>query len=276
MKMLNKSIIVLLLSLFIASCSKDDSPAVANFDKNVNQNLFEGLEIGNSKFILPQSNVDIHVEFDYKGSTTNVTKILFDIIPFKVPNIKEGQVAWSLKNHLVPIKRYKGQRNPHIHYHVYFDENNKRNPKLKPAEGIYKFRITVEHEDGSKSFITKKFNITQIFKNLKIGDNNTIAYGSDKLVTEFQYNSGNNSVEEVSYQFWFKEWRKGKKVEVGKWTNIIEVLSKVLYEGAKNPIINYDFKLIPNLPKGDHWLNLLVKVKGEKEAVKLSIPIKVK
>lgn len=280
MKNTIKIVCLFIMGLYLTSCSKEEENIPLNdvdtnkFEQNVHADRFKGVEIGNSKYVLPQSNVDIHIEFDYEG-TSKVSKIFFDAIPVNVPNIKEGQVAWELKNHLVPKERYEGQLNPHIHYHVYFDENDKRNPNIKPAEGVYKFKITIEHEDGSKSIITKDLKIVQKFQDLKVGNNKTITFGENVLNTEFTYNSGENVVEEIKYQLWFKEWREGKEKPIGKWNNIVEVLTENLYKGKKNPIISYDYALPKGLPKGEWWLNLYVKEKGESEAVKLSVPIKV-
>ncbi|WP_103072540.1 hypothetical protein [Aquimarina sediminis] len=265
--------ILFFLSLFIISCDNDDDAII--FDENINQVRFTGIELGNSQLVLPQSNVDIHTEFDYAG-TSKVTKIFFDVIPFDVPNVREGETAWELTDHLVPVERYEGQLNPHIHYHVYFDEENKYDPSITPAEGVYKFKITVEHEDGSKSAITKELHIIQKFKNMKIGDNNVVALGTDKLPTSYEYLSGNNTVTEIKYQLWFEEWREGQNVEVGKWDNIEVILPENLYKGIKNPNIQYNFDLIKGSPAGGYWLNIYAKESGESEAVKLSIPFEVK
>lgn len=275
-----KMVVLLLPVLFIISCDNDDTPIKPSFDKNIHAERFKGLELGNSKFVLPQSNVDIHIEFDYKAKS-KVTKIFFDVIPYKISKVKEGQVAWTLKKYLVPEERYKGELNPHIHYHVYFDEKSKHKPALRPAEGIYKFKITVEHEDGSKSAITKEMHIIQKFKNMKIGNNKTLAFGKTKLDTEFEYVSGSNTVKEIKYQVWFKEWRsgqkrEGKEVKIGGWNNVTTILPKELYFGKKNPKIKYTLDMLEGSPKGKYWLNIYSQENGESEAVKLSIPLEIK
>lgn len=274
MKNTFKSAILFFVSLLIISCSDEDN-IPETFDENINTERFKSMELGNSDFVLPQSNVDVHIEFDYEG-TSKVSKIYFDVEAFDVPKVKTGELIWELKNHLVPVDSYEGQLNPHIHYHVYFDEENKYTPSFTPAEGVYKFKITVEHEDGTKSAITKKLHIIQKFKDLEIGDNNSIAFGKDELHTEFEYVSGNNTVTEIKYEFWFKEWREGQNVEVGKWDKVISVLPKELYEGVKNPHIHYHYDLIPGVPVGSYWLNIYAKESGESETVKLSIPIEIK
>ncbi|WP_440120862.1 hypothetical protein [Tenacibaculum sp. Ill] len=274
MKNTFKTAILFFVSLLIISCSDEDN--IQNtFEENINPERFKSIELGNSDFVLPQSNVDVHIQFDYEG-TSKVSKIYFDVEAADVTNIKPGELIWELKNHLVPVDRYQGQLNPHIHYHVYFDEDNKYSPSFTPAEGVYNFKITVEHEDGTKSIITKKLHIIQKFKDLEIGDNNSIAFGKDELHTEFEYVSGNNTVTEIKYEFWFEEWREGQNVEVGKWDKVINVLPKELYEGVKNPHIHYHYDLIPGAPVGSYWLNIYAKESGESETVKLSIPIEIK
>lgn len=267
-------VLLFLASFFIISCNDDDN-LPETFDENINSERFKDLELGNSSFVLPQSNVDIHIEFDYSG-TSKVTKIYFDAEPLRINTVKTGEVAWQLKNHIVPVDRYQGQLNPHIHYHVYFDEENKYNPSFKPAEGIYKFIITVEHEDGTKSRITKQLHIIQKFKNLEVGNNKVVALGKDELHTEFEYVSGVNTVTEIKYELWYKEWRQGQNVAVGKWDKIVSVLPKNLYEGVKNPDIHYHFDLIQGSPVGEYWLNIYVTESGESEAVKLSVPFEIK
>ncbi|WP_146052804.1 hypothetical protein [Aquimarina sp. I32.4] len=274
MKNTFKATLLFFLSLFVISCNNDDDNSVI-FEENINADRFTGIELGNSQFVLPQSNVDIHTEFDYAG-TSKVTKILFDVTPFDVPVVRDGEVSWELSNHLVPVERYEGQLNPHIHYHVYFDEENKYEPSFKPAEGVYKFKITAEHEDGSKSIVTKDLHIIQKFKDMKVGDNNVAVLGTDKLQTIYQYVSGNNTVTEIKYQLWFKEWREGQNVEVGKWDNVEMILPKESYNGKKNPMIDYMYNLPEGIPTEGYWLNIYVTEGGESEAVKLSVPFEVK
>lgn len=275
MKINFKTLVVAFLSLAIVSCSDEEIVPKNTFEENVNTERFTGIELGNSDFVLPQSNVDLHIEFDYAG-TSKVTKIYLDAIAHAVPKVNSGEIAWELTQHLIPVERYQGQLNPHVHYHVYFDEENKYSPSFKPAEGIYKFKITVEHEDGSKSAITKELNIIQKFKHLEIGENRVVALGTDELHTDFEYVSGNNTVTEIKYELWFKEWREGQNVEVGKWDKVVTILPANLYEGIKNPDIHYHYDLIPGSPAGGYWLNIYVKESGQNEAVKLSVPFEIK
>ncbi len=273
MKNTIKFLKVLVLTILVSSCSSDDD-AVNTFGENVNSERFTGIELGNSDFVLPQTNVDVHVEFDYAG-TSKVTKIVFDVMPNNVPNIKTGEVAWELKEHVVPVDKYEGQLNPHIHYHVYFDEDSKYEPTIKPAEGIYDFKITVQHEDGTTSKVTKQMHIIQKFMHLEVGHDQTTKFGTNELHTDFEYNSGNNAVKEIRYQLWFEEWRTGQNVEVGKWDNIITILPEALYKGIKNPDVHYDLQLPEGAPIGGYWLNIYAEEEGEKEAVKLSVPFKI-
>ncbi|MCD8401073.1 hypothetical protein G1K57_01520 [Tenacibaculum finnmarkense] len=269
MKNTFKTLFLLVTSFFIISCNNED-PTPDSFEENINQERFKGLEIGNSDFILPQSNVDIHIEFDYLG-TSKVTKIYFDVEDYNTSKANKGEVIWGLKNHVVPVKNYENQLNPHIHYHLYFDEENKQNPSFKAATGVYNFKITVEHEDGTKSVITKKLSILQKFKHLEIGENNTVNFGEDELHTEFEYISEPNTVTQIKYELWFKEWRANQKVAIGKWNSVVTILPKNLYEGIKNPHIHYHYDLLAESPKQEYWLNIYVQEKGEKEMVKLSV-----
>ncbi|WP_422090285.1 hypothetical protein [Tenacibaculum ovolyticum] len=274
MKNIFKTATLLLATFFIISCS-DNETLVKKFAENINPENFEGIELGNSDLILPQSNVDVHIEFDYSG-TSKVTKIYFDVEALNVPKVNHGELIWDLRNHLVPVERYEGQLNPHIHYHVYFDEENRYTPSFKPAEGIYNFKITVEHEDGTKSIVTKQLNIIQKFKQLEVGENNSIVFGNDVLPTKFEYVSEPNIVTEITYELWFEEWRAGQNVAIGKWDKVIKIVPKELYEGVKNPQISYVLDLISGSPKGGYWLNIYVKEDGEKEKVKLSVPFEIK
>ncbi len=267
-----KTLILLFLSIVLVSCSDDETPTT--FDENINSERFTGLELGNSDFVLPQSNIDVHTEFDYQG-TSKVTKIYFNVQPHNISTPQTGETAWELKDHLVPVDSYQGQLNPHIHYHVYFDEENRYQTAFRPAEGVYKFKITVEHEDGSRSAITKELHIIKKFKNMEIGENNIVAIGTDELHTEYQYISGNDTVTEIKYQLWFKEWREGQNVEVGKWDKVETILPANLYENVRNPEIHYHYDLLEGSPAGGYWLNIYVKENGESEAVKLSVPFRI-
>lgn len=273
MKHTIKTAILFLATTFMVSCSDDDS-IVKTFEENKNAERFTNIELGNSDFILPQSNVDVHIEFDYTG-TSKVSKIYFDVEAHSTNAVNDGELIWDLRDHLVPVERYQGQLNPHIHYHVYFDEDSKYEPSFKAAEGAYNFKITVEHEDGTKSIITKKLNIVQKFKHLEVGENNRVTYGKDELHTEFEYVSTPNKVTEIKYELWFEEWRTGQDVAVGDWDSVVTILPKELYENVINPDIHYHFDLIPESPKGGYWLNIYVQEDGEKEKVKLSIPFEI-
>ncbi|WP_271406657.1 hypothetical protein [Tenacibaculum soleae] len=273
MKHTIKTAILFLATTFMVSCSDDDS-IVKSFEENKNAERFTNIELGNSDFILPQSNVDVHIEFDYTG-TSKVSKIYFDVEAHSTNAVNDGELIWDLRDHLVPVERYQGQLNPHIHYHVYFDEDSKYEPSFKAAEGVYNFKITVEHEDGTKSIVTKKLNIVQKFKHLEVGENNRVAYGEDELHTEFEYVSTPNKVTEIKYELWFEEWRTGQDVAVGEWDSVVTILPKELYENVINPDIHYHFDLIPESPKGGYWLNIYVQEDGEKEKVKLSIPFEI-
>ncbi|WP_233898236.1 hypothetical protein [Tenacibaculum piscium] len=276
MKNTLKTLFLLISTFFIISCNNED-PTPDSFEENINTERFKGLELGNASFIMPQSSPDVHVEFDYTG-TSKVTKISFDVASHNVTKVNKDEIIWELKNHLVPVKNYENQLNPHIHYHLLFgfDEKDKENPLLKPATGVYNFKITIEHQDGTKSIITKKLSILQKFKDLEIGENNTVNFGEDEIHTEFEYISEPNTVTEIKYELWFKEWRTDQKVAIGKWNNVVTILPKNLYEGVKNPHIHYHYDLLPESSKQEYWLNIYVQEKGEKESVKLSVLFEIK
>lgn len=270
MKTILKPLFLLFISTLIVSCSDDEQPT-PSFEENIHSERFKDMELGNSNFILPQSNIDVHTEFEYEG-TSKVTKIYFNVQPSNVPSVGSGEVAWELKDHLVPTANYAGQLNPHIHYHVYFDETNKYQPKFKPAAGVYKFKITVMHEDGTKAVITKDLNIVKKFKELEVGKDQKVTFGSDELHIEFEYLSDPATVSDITLQLYFKEWRTGQSVAVGEWNSMTKVIPKNLYDGVKNPHIHYHMDLLKDSPKGNYWLNILVKETGSNSPVKLSVP----
>lgn len=264
--------IITFLGIFLQACSSDDDAIHLDADKNPER--FENIEIGNAAFKVPQFNTDLHTQFDYMGSS-KAKKIYFDISPISVEEPQTGEVKWQVSNHLIPEDYYAGQLNPHIHYHVYFDPENKNFPKVRPAEGIYSLKITVVEEDNSESSITKQFEIVKKFLGIEIGHDNEITLGSDELHTEFQYDSGSNTVSEIKYQLWFKEWREGQNVAIGSWDNLIIILPVNLYENQSTPQIHYHMAMNPDAPLGDYWLNIYVKESGENEAVKLSVPFSI-
>ncbi|MFC5046587.1 hypothetical protein ACFSTE_02820 [Aquimarina hainanensis] len=275
MKRSIKFLSVLILSIvFCTSCSNDDDGG-NTFDENQNAERFSGIEIGNAAYKVPRSNVDVHMEFDYEGAK-KVDKIYLDITPVSTPNMQEGEVAWEVKDHLIPLSSdYQGKLNPHIHYHVYFDPDNKYEPKIKVAQGTYKLKITVIEEDKSKSVITKEFEIVQKFFGTKVAEQSILAAGSVSLPTEFTYDSGANTVDEIAYELWFEEWREGQNVAPGKWDKINVVLPADLYKGKVSPKVVYELPMNVEFPENGYWLNIYVKESSEKERVKLSVPFKI-
>ena len=259
-----KFLVLFLMGAFaITSCNKDDDEISDVFTENKNESYFSGLEIGTKDFIVPQSNADIHVEFDYEGKS-KVSKIFIDIISKDIKPIKGNEIDYKLEKHLVPGK-YVGSLNAHIHYHIYYDnsEKNKYTPENIPAEGTYLFKVTVEHEDNSKSFITKEFQVIRKFEDVELGKDNSVSFGDAELHTEFEYISGENTVSNIKYYLWFKEWREGKlrdgkEVKIGGWNNIEKILPKNLYEGTKNPHIHSHMKLPEGLAVGRYSLVILV------------------
>lgn len=270
-----KVAILLFLSIFIISCNKDDdngTEVVDTFDLNINTNRFSNVEIGSAQLIVPQSGRDLHVEFDYKGS--EIIKISFDIVPTNVKTVKANEFKWSHKYHVVPARHYKGKKNPNVHYHFHY-EDTKSNPKARPAEGTYKFRITVEHKDGSKSAITKEIQVVRKFKNLEVGHDNVVKLGEDVHI-EYEYATGSNTVAKIVHRIWFKEWRKGQKVAVGKWNKIDVTVPESKYKGIKNPKIHVHMDLIKGSPKGRYWFGIYVTETGQKKPIKFSTPFEVK
>ncbi|WP_062058894.1 hypothetical protein [Aquimarina longa] len=260
------------LGLSLVSCSNDDDNLDINADTNPDR--FKKIEIGNASFTVPQLNIDLHTEFDYTGKK-KVKKIYYDITPVNTNTPGTGEIKWQVSNHLIPEEYYTGQLNPHIHYHIYFDPKNKNFPKIRPATGTYNLKIKVIEDDNTESSITKEFKIVKKFSEIEIGDDNKIKKGSDELHTEFHYDTKNNTISEIKYELWFKEWRNGQQKPIGKWDNIKVVLPAKLYENIKNPHIHYHLPINKDLPLGDYWLNIYVKETNEKEAVKLSIPFSV-
>ena len=259
------------LGLFLLSCSSDDDNI--DIDADSNPERFKNIEIGNKEFKVPQFNTDLHTQLDYVGKS-KVKEMYFDITPVSVDEPKTGEVKWEVSKYLVPEKYYKGKLNPHIHHHIFFDPINENFPKVRPVKGTYNFKITVIEEDNSESVITKQFEIVKRFFDLEIGDDNKVVFGSDELHTEFTY-EGTSTVSEIKYQLWFEEWRDDANVPAGDWDNTIVVLPANLYEGKKNPHIHYHLDWNPDFPVASYWLNIYVKESGEKEAVKLSIPVSV-
>lgn len=251
------------------------------FEQNINSERFTDLEIGSSQLILPQSGSDAHVDFKYKG-TSKVTKITFDIMPEHVHDLKANEFKWEVENHVVPEKHYKGQLAPHVHYHIEYKEME-ANPKARPAEGEYLFKITVEHEDGTKSAITKEFQVMKKFKDVEVGENFTVAYGSDEMHVEYQYLSGKSTIAKIVHRIWFKEWRtgqkdsKGNEIKKGDWNKIDVVVDEKEFKGKKDPVIHTHFDLLPNMPKGkEYWLAIYVTETGQKEPIKTSRQFEIK
>ncbi len=263
--------IVAFLGLTLYSCSSDDDN---NMNTDLNAERFEDIEIGNSDLKVPQFNVDLHTEFDYTGKS-KVSKMYFDINPVNVSEPDAGEIKWQVSDHLIPEDYYAGQLNPHIHYHIYFDPENKNFPLVRPAKGIYSLKITVIEEDNSESSITKEFEVVKKFSEVEIGNDNKIKTGSSELKAKFRYDAGSNTVSEIKYELWFKEWRDGQNVPMGKWDNIVINLPENLYINQSTPQINFNMPIDTNFPLGDYWLNIYVKESGEKEAVKLSVPFNI-
>lgn len=278
MKNTFKTIVVLFLSLFIASCSKNDDDETTiqpdPFEKNINEDRFSKMEIGSSQFIIPKSAPDTHIEFDYKGDS-KVTKITLDVVPTDVKVVSNNEFKWTLTNHIVPAKHYEDQINPHIHYHIGYEELD-TNPNAKPAEGTYKFRIIVDHEDGSKSAITKMVKVMLKFNNLEVGEDSVVKLGDKKVHLEYEYISTPNTVSKIIHKLWFKEWREDQDVEIGKWNNIEVIIDKKEFEGIINPKIHTHFDLIKNSPAGKYWATVYVTETGNSEALKMSTPFEIK
>ncbi|WP_157804921.1 hypothetical protein [Confluentibacter lentus] len=258
------------LGLFLFSCSNDDD----DLNADINPQRFENIEIGNLDFKVPQLNVDLHTVFDYTGNS-KVKKIYYDIKPVNVSNPSSGEIRWQVLDHLVPEDYYEGQINPHVHYHIYFDPNNLLSPALRPAKGIYSLKITVIEEDNSESSITKEFEIVKNFSNVEVGHDNEVDAGSDDLHIEFDYDAGNNKVDEVKFELWFEEWRDGQNVPAGSWDNIVVTLPKNLYENQSKSHIHTHMAINPDFPVGDYWLNIYVKETGGGQPFKLSVPFSI-
>lgn len=251
------------------------------FDKNIHTEHFTGLEIGSVQMILPQSGGDAHIDFKYKGES-KIKKITFDVKPVHVDNIGANEFKWELKNHVVPDKYYKGKLEAQIHYHVEY-EATKKNPKARPAQGEYKFRIIVEHEDGTKSAITKEFKVMEKFKNVEVGKNAVVAFGSEEIHVEYQYVTGSTTIAKIVHRIWFKEWRtgqknsEGKEIKVGSWNKIDFNIAETAFKGKKDPNIHAHHDLIANMPKGKgYWLTIYVTETGQKEPIKTSRQFEIK
>tara|TARA_R110002049_G_C9143182_1_gene559776 strand:- start:807 stop:1637 length:831 start_codon:yes stop_codon:yes gene_type:complete len=272
MKHISKLLFFTISLLFFASCSSDDDTLDPQGD--INPERFGGLEIGNAAFKVPQANPDLHIQFDYTGKQ-KVTEVYFDIESVNIKTPVGDEVDWLISDYLVPKSYYEGQINPHVHYHILFDENNEFFPTTRPAEGIYKLTITMVEEDGSESRISKEFEVVKRFVDVEVGHDGQVHYGSDELHVEFEYEGGDHTVIEIMFELWFEEWREGQTVPVGSWDNIRHTLPEDLYENSKNPHIHYHMSINPELPLGTYWLNIYVKDSGSQEAVKLSVPFSV-
>lgn len=245
------------------------------FEQNINPERFTDLEIGTSQLILPQSGSDAHVDFKYKGNS-KVTKITFDIVPEHIHNVGANEFMWEVKNHVAPDKYYKGQLKPHVHYHVKYKETE-ANPEARPAEGEYLFKITVEHEDGTKSAITKEVRVVKKFKNLEIGNNFVVAYAAKEMHVEYQYLTGNTTVAKIVHRIWFKEWRTGQKdsegkdIKKGDYNTIDFVVPETEFKGKKDPMIHIHHDLLEGMPKDkNYFFAIYVTETGQTEAIKTS------
>lgn len=279
MKNTFKTITVLFLSLFIASCSKeDDNINETEPDKtvkeNVNEERFSKLEIGSTQLTIPQSGGDTHVNFNYQGKK-KVTKITFDVTPIEIKSVGKNEFKWEVSDHLVPTKYYENQLNPNVHYHLAYKETE-TNPEARPAQGTYKFKITVEEEDGTKSMITKTVTVALKFKNLEVGENGIVALGSEDVHIEYEYLSAPNTVSKITHKIWFKEWRENQDVEIGKWNSIEADIDKTKFEGVKNPEIHSHFDLIENSPSGTYWAVIYVTETGNTEPIKTGVKFEIK
>lgn len=250
------------------------------FDKNIHTEHFTGLEIGSAQFIIPQSGSDAHIDFEYKGES-KITKIIFDVMPEHVHKIGTNEFKWELKNYVVPEKIYKGKLNATIHYHVKYKEIEK-NPKARPAEGEYKFRIIVEHEDGTKSAITKEVKVVRKFKDMEVGKKNVVAFGSDEAHVEYQYMTGNSTIAKILHRIWFKEWRtgqknsKGEEIKIGNWNRIDVTVPEKEFKGKKDPIIHTHIELIKGMPKAEYYFTTYVTETGQTKPIKISKKFEIK
>lgn len=251
------------------------------FDQNIHTEHFTGLEIGSAQMILPQSGGDAHIDFKYKGDS-KITKIIFDVKPVHVDNVGTNEFKWELKNHVVPKKYYEGKLEAQVHYHIEYEET-KTNPKARPAQGEYKFRIIVEHEDGTKSAITKEFKVMEKFKNVEVGKDLVVAYGSKEIHVEYQYVTGNSTVDKIVHRIWFKEWRAGQKdsngneIKVDDWNKIDFNVAEAEFKGKKDPNIHAHHDLIANMPKGkEYYFTIYVTETGQKEPIKVSRKFEIK
>ncbi|MBC9797205.1 hypothetical protein [Sinomicrobium weinanense] len=261
------------LFVLLTSCSNDDDN-ISDSGDDINADRFTGLEIGNSSFEIPQATTDLHVEFDYEGES-QVESIRFEISPVDVESPGKGEVAWDVPDYEVPSSYYEGQINPHIHHHVYFDPENGKFPKVRPAVGTYRFKAIVTESNGTESSIAREFNVVKKFEDIEIGHEGKVEEGSDDLHTEFGYNAGDNVVEDIRLEIWFVEWREGQNVAPGEWDKVDHILPENMYKGQKNPFIHYHLPIEPEYPQGDYWLNIYVTESGENEAIKLSLPFQV-
>lgn len=247
------------------------------FDQNIHPERFTDLEIGNSKFVMIQANKDMHVNFKLKGGKSKVTKITLDVEPYDVHHPKAGELEWKLKGYVIPQKKYEGQLEPNIHYHLHY---NKKGETKKLAVGVYKFRIVVEHEDGTKSAITKKFTVVKKFNGIEVGENDSrkVKLGAKDLHFEYQYLAEAGTIEKITHKIWFIEWRKNQVRPDGKKVtkyNFIEQALPATKHQTKDPKVHEHIDLLKDFPKGTYYLEINVREKGEKESVRLFIPFEI-
>lgn len=284
MKNTFKIAVAFVLSLIIVSCTKDDDNPIDKFTKNVNAKLFSDIEIGNSEYILPYASEDAHIEFEFEGTGSKVTKIMLNTLPLNVSKVEANEVKWEL-NHTVPAKYYQGQVNPHLHYHIHY-EKNAAGKSIKPAVGTYLFKITITHEDGSISAITKKVTVVKKFKNVEVkvmeeGDHDghehrkTEEHHHKELHIDYEYDAGNNTVTKIEHVLVFKEWRTGQSVAVGKKNKLSVVVPEAKFKGAKNPHIHEHIELMEGIPNGEYVLVILVTESGQTVPTKLPVEFEV-
>lgn len=285
MKNTFKIAVAFVLSLIIISCTKEDDSPINKFTKNVNAKLFSDIEIGNSQYILPYAGEDAHIEFEFKGTGSKVSKIMLSTLPVNVKQVGANEVKWEI-NHTVPAKYYQGQVNPHLHYHIHYDKNA-AGKLIKPAVGTYLFKITITHEDGSTSAITKEFKVVKKFKNVEVkvmeggheGHEHRKAehhHHHKELHIEYEYNAGENTVTKVEHVLVFKEWRTGQSVPVGKKNKLSVVVPTAKYKGVKNPHIHEHIELMEGMPNGEYVLVILVTESGQTVPTKLPVEFEMK
>lgn len=274
MKHLFRAAIIIFMGLSVVSCSDDEpvKPPKDPFVKNINQERFTKLEIGNLDLETLQSATNMHVNFTFVGGKSNFTKITLDIEPVKVGTPKKGEKVWKLKNYVINEKKYKGQKNPKLHYHLHY---NKKGETHKIAPGIYRIRVVVDHEDKSQSAVTKNFTVLKKFEGFKVGENDSrkVKLGAKEIKFEYKILTNTKNIESIKYKFWFKEWRKnqirpdGKKA--GKYNYVEYPVAKGKYEGKTNPVVKDRIALKPEYKKGKYYVGIVLKEKGKKRGVSL-------